>query len=537
MSNDTQKTKTNESSSPVVVKQTPTGLILASVATIAVSWGGMAAYMDYRLTQMESGIEQQGQTVTEAVSEDMQNQYSSLKNSISNSIDENSSVLAKGILELTNQEEQHFQKSLSEMSKFSSLIKGNRDVISQSVKKVLENNQSQIKSLLDDKLQNTEKELVNQFANLQNTQLEQSKSLYDALQSSYQKNSNAMTSTLETIDTNVKETKSVVNTGLVQTTKSLDELANRYEGEFQTLAARMESLSNHLDQDTKQLTAELNNLNNRVQTVRSELGVTQSNIDKLAPSLNQASQKQLKLLGQTSDQVNKVLKENIQGIQEKITKLSEVVDDTTQNLMKAMNVTKNGLEDSTVELKSELVMSQEYTTNELKKLSLQVEEITQSLNQLMASKKNDSLGQLTAPLDRSEGDSALEHFSTELTNLNSDIASFEDRLQKKVQFAREAIKQQLEYGAEKNQSEFLTDVANSFDEFSEEINKYFDSISSQLQSIKISAADDSTSQDESEGITSSKSESKDSNIEEGISSAAGVQSQSEQSIKPDHQLN
>ncbi len=449
----------------------PTGLIVTGLAVIVGSWVGMAAFVDYRLDGVEKKFQIETRQVVSTVDKSLNNELSSLKTEISTKVTDTSSVLAKGILDLNQSEEQRYNQMLKAINNNGSIIEKNRTEIASTISKEMKDNEKQIASLLT----RNKTETTNKVTQVINSAVEKQKEHNQALTDKIavlEQNTNQIKKDMISAVKNVDKSLETVNTNIVsqitQSAKSMEDLiklSNKGRSEqLSELASTVDSLINGVQDESKKLTTELNTLAHRVQTLQKDINTSQASmreLTNLVPDWCKSSETQLASLKETADTLDQRVEKNIGALQLKIKDLNKAVDETAQTLMKSLYLATEGLEDTKIEIKSNLTKSKQETSAELNSLAQSIEGIAESLKNVEKLASNDSaVSQANTAINRQE----IKKIKQQIGGLSTKMQTIHTKLSSQVAEAKARAQTLLGDMEQTEQSQSLEELIQHFNE-------------------------------------------------------------------------
>ncbi len=426
-----------------------TGLVVTGLVTIVGSWVGMAAFVDYRLDGVEKQMQTDSNEVVTAVSQNVSEDLSGLQKEIGMKVTDTTSVLAKGILDLTNNEEQRYNQILKAINNNGALLEKNRTETASLISRELKESEKEIASLLSQNQTETTKEVKNLLAGIEEKTAQTGREILTVMKS---------------VDQNLDEMGNQLITQLDTSTKTLQDLieqSNKNESEqLAKMAAVVDSLMKGVETESSKLTTELNTLANRVSTLQTEVNQSQKTVkelNNLVPGWRKTSEVEFAKLDQKTGQIEARIDENLSALQQKIIDLGVAVDNTANNMMKSLYLATEGLEDTKIELKSNLTKSKEETTAELQSLAKTIEGIASSIKTLKEVSAEEA-AVTHAFLNPQE----IEGIKTQVGTLTSKMDTFHEQISSQIAEARARAKRIIENSEESEQTQVMDDVLQQF---------------------------------------------------------------------------
>ncbi len=374
------------------------GLVVAGLVTVAGSWLGMAAYLDYRLQSVEkitaeakkevvsivdtsqSNLNRELGTINSALSQridtssiTMNKKIQTLNDTLSERISDTSSVLAKGILDLTQKSSERYSQTLEAVNEANKTIKQ----LPNSLKNLNQQSFTEIASLIqqsDSKLESNQAVLVEAI---------------DGVGLKTQKTGDAVLAAVLDVDNNLQDTRSGLLARIEAKAQSLEDLVKvndtNQADRLSLLASTMSNLSGTQKTGSRQFSTELTALAENVGVLREEIAASHETIRSLGdniPGWQTASVEKMSALNDTTLAVNESVQNQMTVMQEKLSGLTQVVDNTTASLMKALYQTSEGMEGTRLELKSDLETSKETMSAEIKDLAQTIDRMSETLKEL-----------------------------------------------------------------------------------------------------------------------------------------------------------
>lgn len=333
-----------------------TGLVVAGLVTIVGSWIGMAAYLDYRLNEVEqnqqkvvsavdsarSTLNEQIQTLAEQNRAALSDQLYGVSQNLSEKIKDTSGVLAKGILDLTQKEDDHFAAAMGLLNENKTHLAG-----------ALEAQQTTQSSILS-AIQNLDQHLA---------------SAHTALQ--------------ERIDATAGSLQELVQQSDQNTLTQLNELASSLSENAKQILTETQQFSSELTALARQVTDLESNVHSSQQILKT--------MNENLPAWQDASAQQITAAQTAALTTQDNLRKDLENLQQKINEISLRLDSTADSMMKALYLTSEGLEGARIELKTEFENTRNETAAEIQNLVQSVRGITETLEKLKTADNQSSL--------------------------------------------------------------------------------------------------------------------------------------------------
>ncbi|MBN2329644.1 MAG: hypothetical protein JXR73_21060 [Candidatus Omnitrophica bacterium] len=469
MANNTKNTEKNGRSAANGLEngngaRSAAGLVVAGLVTVVGSWIGMAAYMDYRLQGMEDRIatetKQQVVSVVDASRTTLGAQINTFSDGITTKINDTSSVLAKGLLDLTEKQESRHQKTMEAIDQNdANLSLAMNDLKSTALDEIRTSLKSQQESIQNDITQLTAKvEAGNQdISQAVQTISRSTRSSNDAVLAAVQ---------------NMKNNLAEMNTGLLahmdanaQSLQDLINLSNQQRSqELVDLAAQFNLAAEGSNEGAKILSEQLAVLAQRVTTLSDEMVESQNAVQELSvqvPDWKNASQKQILQISETAQSIQKSLSDQVDGLQNKMSEMDKRLNSTSETLMRALYLTSEGMEGTKVEIKSHLENSKQETSAEIRNLvqglsdvSRQIEMLKENVTTKTAGSQSSSLPFLQTP--------QFEQLVSSIQTISSKTNSLRDQIDSQVKEVKARTETLLGNESAPDQTGALRDMLLNF---------------------------------------------------------------------------
>jgi len=429
-------------------------LVIAGLVTIVGSWVGMAAYVDYRLDGMEKNLAAETQKAIAAearpIAASLENNKSSLDLSLTSmqqkvlaDLNEKSSVLAKGILDLNQKADENFAKTTKTLA-------DNNAAVSASVGDALKNSQNELTALLAQNQENASKQIIASFDNLTGN-LNESQS--------------AILSKIETSSSSLKD---------------LVELSNKNQND--NLAA-LASLANQI-KDSQQ----------NIANVQSSAAIQIDQLTNLMPGWRKTNEEQLAALGDKTGVLEQGVKETLAALQDKFADLKQTVGAANESMMKTLFLTSEGVAGTKSELKSDVAGAKDETCKGLQQLN----ESIANLSTVLENMKKESTKSAAVPLKESK---EFKSLASGLDSLSERLSGARSEMTRQFEAARDRARAYLAGTSDPDQVKKLEEVFNQFSSMAEQVDQQLDSMNESLKSLTGAIAILKTSEKES-GVSS-----------------------------------
>ena len=431
----------------------PKGLLAAGLTALVGSWIGMAVYMNYRLASVEDQLIKESRNITSSVNQNNQELHSQLQgaqNAVIAKVGETSSVLAKGLLELTNKEETRHGETIAALQNNQNVIANNRKELETSIL----NNQSK------------QTEVISNLVNALDSRSQESG---QAILASLQQVGSAQQNVMQKIDESSKALQDLVQLSQQSNTQQLNELASH-----------VNAMSEKEDPATKQIQAELTALAGRIDEFQTQLYASQESLQRINQTLPQwsaTSQESLQNLNQNAQQLSQSLEDNLTRLQQRLTEISGSIEQSSETLMRTLYATTEGFEGSQIELKSDVSSIKEDTKADLQKLNDSILSISTQLEQWQAEKGNKTTSFSAKP--PGEYDEVLKR----IQQFTSNSVTWRAQLKSQLEEAGVRLDKMTENSQFPQDATTLKNTLNEFGRYMNETNTEMDSILQGLQTI------------------------------------------------------
>ncbi|MEW6234630.1 MAG: hypothetical protein AB1656_04525 [Candidatus Omnitrophota bacterium] len=407
-------------------------LVVAGLVTIVGSWVGMAAYVDYRLDGMEKNLAAETQKAIAAearpIASSLENNKSSLDRSLTSlqekvlaNLNEKSSVLAKGILDLNQKEDEYFAKTTQSLAE-------NSDGLSASLRDSFKNSQNELTALLAQNQENASKQFTDAIDNLKG---------------------------------NLNESQTVILSKIETSTISLKDLVE---------------LSNKNQTDNLAALASLANL---VKDSQHNIASAQTSLDQLnnlMPGWRKTNEEQLAALGDKTGVLEQGVKETLAALQDKFADLKQTVGAANESMMKTLFLTSEGVEGTKSELKSDVAGVKDETCKGLKQLN----ESMVNLSTVLENIKKESAKSAAVPLKDSK---EFKTLASGLDSLAERLSGARSEMTRQFEAARDRARAYLAGTSDPDQVKQLEEVFQQFSGMAEQVDQQLDSMNESLKSL------------------------------------------------------
>lgn len=355
------------------------GLVLSGV--VIGSCAALAVYVDYRLNSVERLIGQQ----TQEVSGTLDSHTASLRTEIGDGrkeFKEHASILAKGIVDLTEQERTHHTNLLEQVIGFEGIIDEKQKEINAVLVAHQEIGQQQLQTLFDDYtsgLAEQNNSIVSALTQVQSGQIHLQDEVSAAVRGMDGRLEETRQSIVRAVNVSKESLAELIQLADQSQQGRLAELASEFAG----LADDESSESLAMKSDIQRLAVQIDNLKKNVESAESAAHELKSMIpsmrdenDALLEATSEALQARM------SDLVREQFALQVNALNERIEGLYASLDQTSQSLLKAMFMTNENMDDIRIEVKSGLTMGRQETADQLHSLARTVLSISEELQRL-----------------------------------------------------------------------------------------------------------------------------------------------------------
>jgi hypothetical protein len=328
-------------------KKSAAGLIVSGLVVVVGSWIGMAAYMDYRLQGIEKRINADAKHHITAVAEKTNKSLSKFGKDLETKINDTSSILAKGLLDIKETDQGYHTETLQAIEKTGS-----------EVAQVASSNQ----------------DIVRVVQTLGRTSRISGEAILTAVQN---------------LDSNIVD----ANTGLLaridQNNQTLEDLVklsnNNTKTQLAELASSVNTIANGSQNDSQKISDELSLLADKISNLGKDIDSSNKAVSELCvsvPQLQKDNQQQMYTITESTKTTQKDIQSNIADLQTKVNQMNASIDSTSESMMRALYITSEGMEGTKVEIKSQLENSKKQTTVEIGKLVQSLRDVSSKLDNL-----------------------------------------------------------------------------------------------------------------------------------------------------------
>lgn len=360
--------------SPQVIRaKMPTGWIATGLVAVVGSWFGMAVYMNHRISDLEKGFQSEQSKVLASIGVN--------NDGLTNQLKETGSVLAKGLLDLT-------EKEVNRHDQLQTVIK------------------------------TSQKELAAVFSDQQASQIKTISNIVSALGETQKSNNQSV---IAAIEDSKQSLESLVSSGISQ-----------QDARLNTLATAIDQLPTDDGEKSKIIHAQLTAMSNRIQEFQEQLVDSKSSIDELNQALpqwkNEAANDYKVLNTKVSDFEGKLVK-HLQMVQEQVAAVQHNMDQSSENLLKTLYLTSEGLEGTKYELKSEVETMKQSAKDDFNRLNQSIHSITNSLDEIKSDLSMDSVDTTSLhPENINHMIDSVQTFSSRTIGLHQELQSHVDEV-------------------------------------------------------------------------------------------------------------
>lgn len=369
------ETQPNTASNPNLSPQPKSGggIVVGLLASSVVlgSCIGLAAYVDYRLNTVEEMFDKRSQEIVKTID----TSAASLKQEVN----DKSSILAKGILDLTNQEESRHSRTMDSLKENKTLLQENQVKTEKSLSGALASARDDLKTLLEENnIRQAERldEVAKTVKSIQSSSTNQEKALLAAIQK---------------VNTGLETTRSTIANHVKQSQESIAQLITlANEGHAEQLNELATSLSTD---STAEMNQSITKLALQIDAIQKKITSTDSavyELTQMVPTWQKGSSAQVEELIVSAQTLETRLQEQMDTVQKNVSTMGQALEDTTESILRAMYDTSEGMEGARIDLKSRIASQQEETTTHLQELVKSVQGLSDELKTVNTSSKSTS---------------------------------------------------------------------------------------------------------------------------------------------------
>lgn len=388
------------------------GLVVAGLVTVAGSWIGMAAYMDYRLQSLEDRLinetKQQVVSIADTTRTTFNTQLTQVNDGLAGKIENTASTLARGIIDI--------KQTQTKMA--NEILTGN--VVAEQIGDL----KAQIQSFITEKQGSLQNEVAQLAAKIENGNQTVSQAL-EVHSNANRSSDEALLTALQNLGTNLGE----VNTGLL--------------ARMDTNAKSLEDLVKNTNENNVQLLyKELSALAEKVTSLNTEFSNSQTALRELnasVPEWQKSSQEQLAQLTESNQSVTQDLQSQMGELQTKFNEMDQQITSANESLMRALYVTSEGMEGAKIEIKSELENSKQVTSTEIHNLVQNLQDVSKQIESIKQNISTQTTGSQSSALPFPKTPefeklvSSLQSISLKTNDLRTQIDSRVKEVQEKTE--------------------------------------------------------------------------------------------------------
>lgn len=409
--------KSPSSPSGLTGKGYASGLLMTGVVIVG-SWMGMAAYVDYRLQDVEKHLAGNREEIVAQVNEETQK----TRDALVLRVNETSSVLAKGILEITETTNKGFEKTDKSLAAYKESLNQGQQSSAAALKKDIEASRQAIIEKISSSQQDLSKSLASQWNQAQDVQSQAFQTALNNIKTAQTDSTGKILGAVHQVGSEVKNTKSAIGESINSSMKSLQELVkngniNQRE-QFDQLLTSLGGINEQTSGTSETIGNQLQGLADQVAVLHQNLKSSQGSLDEIQafmPEIRKTYEAQLAEWRKQSDQSVSSLTTKISELHSQIDDMSEGLNTASETMMNALYINSQGLEGTRVDLKSDLVLSREETTAQLQDLSQSLQAISSDLKTLQ-SKVSDENTKIGLNPDAQKHVETLKTAMTEFSN-------------------------------------------------------------------------------------------------------------------------
>lgn len=404
------------------------GLLMTGVVIVG-SWMGMAAYIDYRLQDVEKHLAGNRETIVSQVKLETQKTQDALVLRVN----ETSSVLAKGILEITDNTNQGFKNTKEALTVYQQSINENQQSTATVLKQDIDAARQAVIEELSSSQQKISKSLAAQWDQVQTSQSQALETALIELKSTQDESTGKILSAVDSVGSEVKGAKSAINESLNSSMKSLQDLVkngniNQRE-QFNQLLATVGGLNEQTAGTNETVGNQLQGLADQVAVLHQTMQDTQGSLDQVQafmPEIRRTYEAQWSEWVKYSDENVGKLTTKISDIHGRINEMNKGLEANSETMMNALYVNSQGLEGTRVDLKSDLVMSRQETSAQLQDLSQSLQAISSELKTLqtqVSDPESSAIG-----FNNDESKKRVETLKTAMTEFSATLGGVRESL-------------------------------------------------------------------------------------------------------------
>ncbi|MBI1387070.1 MAG: hypothetical protein GC154_01305 [bacterium] len=394
------------------------GLLMTGVVIVG-SWMGMAAYVDYRLQGMEDQLSGNTQTIVSHV-DDNQKQ---LEGNLIKRVNDTSSVLAKGLLEMTETTGQRFDATMEKLASYQDSVNQSQQSLAQSIKTDLSDSQNAVLQKIASENKNLAAQLAQHIDQNQSQQSESLQSALAKLDTNQSKYSKEILTSVKEVGNNVTQTRSVLSDAVTSSMKSLQELVSSDSAtsreEFKQLAGALNGFQSQEQGGSETILSQLKGMATQIDSLHQNVSAARGSMEDIQntmPQFREAYDAQWKQMQTRTDEMTAQLTQQISQLQKSLALINQSLKEASESVLNAVYVNTQGLEGTRAEIKSDLALSHDETSEQLQNLTATIQSFSTVLQGL--SPDSSDLGMSSAINIQS----SLDQFSSTLRQTQTMIA-------------------------------------------------------------------------------------------------------------------
>ncbi len=408
------------------------GLLMTGVVIVG-SWMGMAAYVDYRLQDVEKHLANNREAIVSKVTTETQK----ARDAVVQQTSKNSSILAQGILEITENTNNGFKATQESLTSFQQSLSENQQSSTASLQDDIESARQAVIDELSSSQQKITKSLAAQWDKAQSSQSKTINTALNDLKTNQQESTGLILAAVDTVGSDVKSTKNVLTENLNSSMKSLQDLVkngniNQRE-QFDQLLANIGGINEQTAGTNETIGNQLQGLADQVAVLHQNIKSTQGSLEEVQgfmPEIRKTYETQWAEWVKYTDNSVGTLSSTISKIHGRIDEVNQGLKTASESMMNALYANSQGLEGTRVDLKSDLVISREETSAQLQDLSQSLQAISSELKTLQT-KVNDPENS-TLGMSPASSQEDAETFKTAMNELKESLGGVHKTLAKSL---------------------------------------------------------------------------------------------------------
>lgn len=393
------------------------GLLMTGVVIVG-SWMGMAAYVDYRLQDVEKHLAGNREEIVAQVNQETQK----TRDALVLRVNETSSVLAKGILEITETTNNGFENTKESLTAYQESLNQSQQSSAEALKKDIEASKQAVIETISSSQNDLSKSLASQWNRAQDVQSQTLQTALTDIKTTQTDSTGQILGAVHEVGSDVKNAKNAIGESINTSLESLQDLVkngnlNQRE-QFDQLLTNLGGINEQTSGTSETIGNQLQGLADQVAVLHQNLKSSQGSLDEIQafmPEIRKTYEAQLAEWRKQSDQSVSSLTTKITELHSQIDDMSNGLKTASETMMNALYVNSQGLEGTRVDLKSDLVLSREETSAQLQDLSQSLQAISSDLKTLQ-SKVSDENTKIGLNPNAQKHTEALKTAMTEFSN-------------------------------------------------------------------------------------------------------------------------